>query len=562
MLHLRPWLNQLTIKTTANDYRPLDLDYVDPDPTIGDWGWAQRPFIGEIERQYNEGLPVRIIVLKARQLGISTATEAVLFLWAFIHRGSNGVVISHEDGQAQQLFVMTQRYWEHWPYNDLLKLKYATRRQMKWLETESQLLVATAKNAEKLRGSTFHAVHASEVAFWENPGELWTALSQTIPHRHGTIVVLESTANGVGNWFHDQWLAAEAGDSDFVPMFFPWYRHAACRVYANNLHTSDLNVEEKEIRHRMQIERIGEEDIMAALAYRRWAIPNRVDSIEEFHQEYPTTPEEAFLTSGKPIFHPSRVEDCYDERRGARGYLYRNGVGQVVFEPDPSGDLTIFRRPDPSATPDLYFVAGDPSRTTYGDPGCIQVINRRTLEQIAVWHGHVDPYQFGREMMLIGDFFGHAMLAPECDGGGQGSIGVILQSGYGNVWRWAKPDRTNSTGNTWGWETSYKTKHWAVATLQHYINDRSLLIHDKRTKLELLNFVEHPDGELGNAGRSEHDDTVMALAIAVTASTQVGLYKPASHTPTLDIFTSELEGGYERDVVRYAVDLYNNERTA
>lgn len=75
-LSLRPLLNQLTIKTTNLDYRKLDLDYIDPDPTIGDWGWAQRPYISEIERQYNDGDPVRIIVLKARQLGISTVTEA------------------------------------------------------------------------------------------------------------------------------------------------------------------------------------------------------------------------------------------------------------------------------------------------------------------------------------------------------------------------------------------------------------------------------------------------------------------------------------------------------
>ena len=102
--------------------RRLDLNYIDPDPTIGDWGWAQRPFVAEIERQYNTGRPVRIIVLKARQLGISTATEAVLFLWSFFHRGTNGLVLSYEDGQAQELFQMTKLYWDTWPHRGLYTL--------------------------------------------------------------------------------------------------------------------------------------------------------------------------------------------------------------------------------------------------------------------------------------------------------------------------------------------------------------------------------------------------------------------------------------------------------
>src|ERR1700692_4195426 len=113
-LSLRPLLDELTIKTTSLKFRKFDLDYIDPDPSIGDWGWAQRPYIAEIERQYNDGRPVRIIVLKARQLGISTATEAVLFLWAFLHPGSNGLVLSHEDKQAQELYEMTRTYWETW----------------------------------------------------------------------------------------------------------------------------------------------------------------------------------------------------------------------------------------------------------------------------------------------------------------------------------------------------------------------------------------------------------------------------------------------------------------
>ena len=465
MLNLRPWLDELTIKLANLEYRNLNLDYVDPDPTIGDWGWAQRPYVSEVERQYNLGLPVRVMVLKARQLGISTVTEAIVFLWAFLHPGTNGLVVSHKDGQAQELFQMTKRYWETWPHKSLFDVRYNTRRQLQWRETESNLRILTAKNIEGARGSTLHAVHASEVAFWDNAELLWGGLEPSIPNRHGTFVCLESTANGVGNWFHEEWQRAETGDSAFVPLFFPWYRHPANRLYGSWIHELDLDGEERDLLVQGRKEAISEENIFAGLAFRRVEI--RKKGIDWFHQEFPSTPEEAFVTTGHPIFAATAVKDCYDAKTGVDGRLYRNGRGEAVFEADSSGPVTIFKLPHPEPNPGRYFVGGDPAETITGDPACAQVINRHRLEQVAVWHGQTDPVTFAREMMLLGDFYGHAMLCPEVEGGGMATIGAIIQAGYGNVWSWKKPDRTSVSATTWGWLTSYNTKRWAIGDLQN-----------------------------------------------------------------------------------------------
>lgn len=559
-LQLRPLLDELTIKTSSLDYRPLNLDYIDPDPTIGDWGWAQRPYIAEVERQYNNGEPVRVIVLKARQLGISTATEAILFLWSFLFPGANSAVISHKDGQAQELFQMTKRYWERWPHNVLFHEKYHTRRQIQWLETNSNIRVVTAKNSDSLRGSTMQALHCSEVAFWDDAETLWGGLEPSIPNRHGTFVCLESTANGLNNWFHDEWERAELGDSAFTPLFFPWYRHTATRLFGTGLSEVELDSEERAILHLARSEHtITEEQIFANLAFRRVEIRKKGDAW--FHQEYPTTPEEAFISTGNPIFNPYAIRDCYDEKTGATGRLYRSGRGDVIFEPDPSGSLTIYKQPHPDPNPARYFVGGDPARggSMTSDPSCAQVIHRSTLEQVAVWHGYSDPVSFAREMMLIGDFFGHAMLCPEVEGGGMATIAAITQSGYGNVWNWKKGDRTAASNNTWGWLTSYGTKRWAIAELQDLLNSRSLLIHDKRTFLELLSYVEHENGALGNEGRSGHDDTVMALAIGVTASKREGFFNPKEYKPQVnDIYTSELEGHAPvESMLDYAAKRYN-----
>jgi hypothetical protein len=540
-LSLRPLLDNLTIKTTSLQLRKFDLDFIDPDPTIGDWGWAQRPYIREIERQYNGGRPVRIIVLKARQLGISTATEAVLFLWAFLHPGTNGLVVSHQDGQAQELYEMTRTYWDTWPHKALFDERYKTRRQLRWTDTGSQIRVATAKNPEGLRGSTIHALHGSEVAFWPDAETLWTGLNNTIPRRHGTIAVLESTANGVGNWFHEKWQEAESGESEFVPMFFPWYKHSAYRL-SNYLHHADLDAEERDLLRMMTAENMSEDEAMASIAWRRVEIP-RQGGIEKFHQEFPSTAHEAFVVSGNPIFNPSRVEECYEPKHGAVGRLYRDGRGTVGFEDDPSGDLRLFKKPSLDVRSDKYFVSADPSENRHaGDPACIQVINRLTNEQVAVWHSHANPVVVARQMMLLGDFYHQAMLCPEAEGGGQATIGAIMQAGYPNVWSWKKPDRTTASFNVWGWSTNYNTKIWAITELQNLFNTHSILIHDKLTYNELLNYVEHANGTLGNSSNSPHDDTVMALAIAVCASKREGHFKPA--TPQgipLDIFSSEFE---------------------
>jgi hypothetical protein len=555
MLTLKPWLDSLTIKTTNLRDQRFDLSYVNPDPTIGDFGWAQREFVEEIERQYNSGQPVRIITLKARQLGISTVTEAVLFLWAFLHPGTNGAVIAHSDGQAQALFEKTKKYWETWPHKALFTEKYKTRRQLQWLETESNLRVVTANRVDALRGSTIHALHASELGFWDDAETLWNGLEPSIPSRHGTFVCLESTANGVGNWFHDEWQAAENGDSAFTPMFFPWYRHPAARIFNTHLTTIDLGADERGLLALMRGRGdISEEEAFASLAFRRVEIRKKGE--EWFHQEMPTTPDEAFITSGNPIFNPAAVRECYEPRTGARGRLYRTGRGDVVFEQDPSGPFTLFKQPHPDRNPARYFIGGDPARqdSVLSDPACIQVIHRVTMEQVAIYHARTDPVQLVRQMILVGDFFGHAMLCPEVEGGGLATIGALIESGYGNIWAWKKADRTTRSSNTFGWSSNWNTKRQAISQMQDLINERVLVIHDRRTFNELLQFVQHDDGAIGNEGRSGHDDTVTALAIAVTASMMEGLFDPRERlSHRLDVYSSE----FDRADLDAIVDRYN-----
>lgn len=530
--------------------RPFDLDYIDPHPRVGsvvegdyrvgDFGWAQRRFCAEVERQYNVGRPVRIMVLKARQLGISTATEGILFWWTFIHPGTNGLVMTHEAKQSMELFNMTKLFWDTWPYRDSFHLKYATKQHLMWEETRSQLAIATAKNVAGGRGGTYHAVHASEAAFYDHPEKLFTGLNQTIPNQHGTIVIKESTANGVGNFFYDEWQQAKSGEIDYVPLFFPWWEHYEYRMHTTLSGRSELDPDER------QLLRMGA--TYEHIAWRRWAIPNLAHGdMQEFMQEYPATDEEAFIVSGSPIFSHLHLRKCYQPLEGYVGFLRDLPNGRVGWVADPKRELTVFKAPRKGDTrDDRYFVSGDPSETVDGDPACIQVINRETLEQVAVWHGRCDPVTFAEEMMKIGKFYNWAMLCPEVEGGGQATIGAIMERGYPNIWIDKRPDRINRSFNVFGWSTNYQRKRWCIGFLQSLVLDGSIIIHDRLTYEQMRTYVRHDNGDWGNSDGKSHDDSVMALGIGVTASDVEGPFT-ADQTKSnvyLDIYRQEFDDGY------------------
>lgn len=535
MLALNPLLKTLTIKTKDLEFRPLDLFYVHPQ--YGDFGWAQRRFVHQVEKSYNQGKPVRIITLKARQLGISTVTEAILFLWGFVHHGTNGLVMAHENTASLELFEMTKLYWDRWEFKNAYTLSSATKQNFHWSETRSRLRVATARNIQSGRASTLHAVHASEVAFYPDPATLMLGLSQTIPNRHGSIVVLESTANGVGNWFYDEWQSAEEGESDYIPLFFPWFKHPEYQMATTLSTKSELTSDER------NLIRLGA--TLENIAWRRWAIVNQArGDIAFFMQEYPSTPEEAFITTGRPIFSHIHLKKQFAHEEGIQGRFHEDIRKRVHFTQDHSGPWTIFRKPKSNdLRNDRYFCAGDPSETIAGDPACAQVINRQSLEQVAVYHNRVNPMHFADEMILAGKYYNECMLCPEVEGGGQASIARILTKNYPNVWLDKRPDRLRGSFNVFGWSTNYQRKRWAIGTLQRTIIDGSLTVHDRKTYNQLRNYVEDETGYWGNADKETHDDAVMSLAIAVCASEQEGPFMADAPDRTViqDLYAQEFD---------------------
>jgi hypothetical protein len=512
-LHLRPLTEILTIQ--KKDLKVEPIDFADP------FTWAQVALLDEIERQYNLGLPVRIIVLKGRQLGVSTGTEATLFNWTFIHPGTRSLVIAHETKAAQHLFDMTKLMWEEWPFNALYTEKHNTVKSLSWVETRSSMSVATAKNAGSGRSFTYHAVHCSECAFWDEPERLMVGLNQSVPFKHGTIVILESTANGVGNWFHEEWQRAVHGQSQYVPLFFPWFMHEEYQFANTTLRYRDLDRDERELHDEgIYLNGITYKITLPQLAWRRHTIDNDcLGDVNDFHQEYPCTPNEAFLSTGRNVFPLNKLDEHTVPERGVRGMLI-NDNGRITFTRDASGPLTIYKGPGRDPLLSKYVVGGDPTKTTYGDAACIQVLNRFTFEQVAVFHQHLDAVPFAHELMKLGFFYNTALLNCEIEGPGYATIGVVLDNGYPDVWQHRWSDKApGKVSQSYGWSTNYQRKHWAIEKVKFLLAQRGgLQIHDQLTHDQMEHFVYLGNGEMGAASDRLNDDAVMALAIAIVST--------------------------------------------
>jgi hypothetical protein len=488
--------------------------------------YAQRELVLECERQLRTTGRIRVITLKARQIGISTVIEAIIFSLSILFTDFNSLILSHEKDSAEHILTMTKRYWNTYPFRDYHVEKYNGRTHLAWADLGSNIRVGTAKNEKAGRSKTIQALHASEVAFWEQPETMMNGLRNSIPNHGLTAIFLESTANGIGNYFHRTWNEASKGDNEFVPMFFPWHKHPEYRAAylpeseREKFKLNDLDEEEQTLRSRYRIN----DD---RLIWRRWAITNLCQGdLEKFHQEYPTTPHEAFVSTGRNVFPLRNLVAHYEPQKGLSGRLITVS-NRLQFYPEDKGPLTIYTYPSEDKEWGVYIIGADPTHTTAGDYACAQVLNRRTLEVVATYRRKTDPITFAGDLKALGHYYNNALIAPEKTGPGYATIGALVASNYPFLYETQKVDTTPGINNdTYGWGTSRQTKHLAISHLVKAFMDRvevvggakvGLIVHDETTMMELRDYVTTEDGQgYENGDGSMFDDGVMALAIAVT----------------------------------------------
>lgn len=478
----------LSIRTKAGEIAPLKLNP------------AQQILDEAVTKQLQNEGKIRVIILKARQQGLSTYTGGYLYFSVSQQKARKAMVITHHADSTRALFDLTKRYHEHCP--DILKphTKYSSRRELSFDVLDSSYVVATAGGDSVGRGETLTHVHASELAFWpkSTAQDIWNGLAQAVPNTAGTAIFIESTANGVTGIYHDMWRGAVEGTNGFVPVFIPWF------VDPTYIEEVPLNFErtpdEQELSEKHNL---SDEQLM----FRRRKIAQ--NGIDLFHQEYPSEPSEAFLTTGRPVFNPQQLQKSLDNSRDVEDRLALEGD---EFLPNIRGELTTYRKHDEGMQ---YVIGADSSMgIRNGDYSVAQVLDSKK-RQVAIWRGHVHPDYFAQVLKALGEYYNEAFIIVE-----NNSHGILTCTrlgkdfAYPNFYTEVQVDKlTDRETVKLGFTTSSKTKPLIIDQLRAALREGELELNDAVTIRELMTYIVTETGAM-EAEPSCFDDCVMALALA------------------------------------------------
>lgn len=258
---------------------------------------AQLYIHSRLEAQKTETGRVRALILKGRQQGCSTYVEGRFYHKTSHTKGIRAFILTHEEEATNNLFGIANRYHENCPVLVKPSTGASNAKELSFSKLDSGYKVGTAGNKSVGRSSTIQLFHGSEVAFWPNAELHAGGVLQAVPDIDDTEVILESTANGVGNFFHKLWQDAEAGISDYIAIFVPWYWQPEYKKTAPADFTMDADDEAYMQAYGLTLEQ---------MAWRRSKIIE-LRGPTLFKQEYPATAAEAFQVTGQDPYISSQI---------------------------------------------------------------------------------------------------------------------------------------------------------------------------------------------------------------------------------------------------------------
>lgn len=489
--------------------------------------------IKELEAQ---GKPARIIVLKARQEGVSTYTQAKILCKTVKNKNRNALVVAHRDDSTSSIFEKAKYMYRYLPDHIKPLQQASNARELifdkpphykgKQEGLNSKIKVQTAGSDSIGRSDTYYYVHLSEFAFYTGePKKTLTGILQSVPKVPGTIVIIESTANGM-NDFKELWDAAEAGENDFVPMFFAWHDYPEYQMPVENEKErskimSSLNEYEKNI---VKLFNLTAEKIK----WYRWTLKNDCGGDTDLmKQENPSYPKEAFLSTGRPVFDNEKVEIRIEELK--KEYKkYPPKVGRFSFEwvqpeiqdqikpgsiqwiDDPNGFVTIYE----DVQKDYPYVIGGDTKGEGSDFYSATVINNITGKRAATVRMQISnskPYT--HQIYCLGTYFNEALIGIEMNFN-TAPIEELERLRYPKQYMRQTYDNIGKEiQKKFGWKTDGNTRPLIIDKEIDLIENNIELFTDITMLGECLTFVydknNRPDAQPG-----KHDDVLMSDMIA------------------------------------------------
>jgi len=440
-------------------------------------GMLRRLKVNAVQREYERRAGSRNIVLKARQVGITTWVAARFFVSTIMRPGTMTVQVAHDRSSAEAIFQIVHRFLENLPEEmreGALKTSRANVRQIRFRELDSEYRVESAADLNAGRGLTIHNLHCSEVARWPRKAvEALTSLRAAVAPQGE--VVMESTPNGAGGCFYEEWQNAD--ETGYVRHFFPWFRENSYTRPAVGL--GRLTEEEEEL--------LAKGLTREQIAFRREI---RKQFGKRAAQEFAEDAESCFLASGECLFDLEQIEQ------------QRRECGPPL-ETQDRGQLQVWL---PEMPRSKYIVGVDPAGgSVHGDFSCAQVIDHDSGLQCAELYGHYTPSELGKWVVELAERYNHALVAVERMNHGHGVLMYLREvAKYRNLYR---------AGGQDGWDTNWATRTEMVNWLVTLFGQEPQLFQSERLLRECRAFVRRDDGS-GEAAPGAHDDAVIAMAIA------------------------------------------------
>ena len=526
---------------------------------------AQRKLYEAVKQQVEAGKPVRIIVLKARQMGFSTLISGLIFHACATQENRNALLVAHVADATANLHQMHLRFFDRLPprlrpmraASNVMGIVFANpskdpAERAREPGLRSRIRCATAGGKGVGRSDTLQYVHASEYAFWPDgintKSDTLLGILQAVPALPGTMVFLESTAKGFDD-FHKRWEDAVSGRSDFVPLFFSWAEEPGYRRAVEP--GTVWSAEEREMMTRYGLE-------PEQMAWRRWCIANNCGGdLDKFRQEYPLTPEEAFVASGACWFnmkiitarlreieegegtapHPvlrttfsrgagegsagdegrdgGRVRGRFRYEKTWDASLQKTVLSGIRFEEREDGPVTIWEQPK-ERTP--YVIGGD---TAGEGPDWFSayVIDNTTAAMCARVYMQSDEAEYTAQVYCLGRHYNSALIGLEVNFSTYPTH-TLQDWNYPRLYvRQTEDSFAHLPIESYGWRTDPVTRPAMLAELRETVEAHPEIIRDAQLLREMLVFVKDKTGRPA-ALTGEHDDLVMGYGITLRIRNQ------------------------------------------
>ena len=466
------------------------------------------------------------IVLKARQEGISSLVLAMFAVDFITVENIRCVVISHEDKATQRLFDRVRYFLDSmrktFPGDLPYQLDVQSRHELFNKTKNSYFYIGTAGARAFGHGDTINNLHISELSRWPDEERMMTGLLQAVP-KDGRIVI-ETTANGLGDYFYKLWTQNKERQNPFRTHFIPWFElpEYVFPITGPELELTDY---EKELVNAYHLK-------PEQLSWRRFKI-NQMGgdwsdskTWDTFNEQYPSTAEEAFIVTGNPVWSPNLLKFylTHTDKPKIIGDLI--GYTPISPEINEKGHLKIFKEPNEFHTYAIGVDVSEGKVVSQSDSGkdrdasCGQVFDKNTYEQVAIWHGRVDPDRLGSEMDMLGRYYNNALIGVERNAMGLTPLIKLRDLNYPNLYYREKIGLiTEKITSELGWITDMRSKEVLISDATEVLRDHRIQLYDEDTIGEMMRFVRDADGHAG-AARSAHDDRVMAFLICLRMLTR------------------------------------------